>query len=236
MAVVFMSSCIGPKDKLYLQKEDVKRYYPAPFNEYKLTVNDEIVYYLMTADHETQMLYNNNSTGVATQNSITFRIYEDGCITLPTLGKVEVAGLTLREAEKLLTSRFKRIAPDAEVKITLANNHFYIHGESGKGQFYMYKENLNIFQALAMSGDITNIGDKQKVQIIRKGIDGIDHIVSFDIRQESIIESEYYYVRPNDVIYIPENSKSFFRIESVGGIVSIVTLAISIITLVDRFK
>jgi polysaccharide export outer membrane protein len=228
--VFLFASCITSKDKLYLQKEEgEKTYRTVPFQQYRLGINDEIVYYMMTTSAETQYLYNAGQYLGNGIQSITFRIYEDGCVVLPTIGKVPIAGLTIREAEKVITEKFSSIVTDTEVKIALANNYFYVQGDGGKGQFYVYKENLNIFQALAMAGDISSIGDKKHIKIIRKGADGRDHIESFDIRKESIVESDYYYIHPNDVIYIPTNPNSFFRIESVSSFVSFVVAPISLV-------
>ena len=229
--VMLFSSCITNQEKLYLQKENRKTYVEVPFKQYRLGVNDEIIYYLMTTSQETQTLYNLGS-------SITFRIFDDGCVLLPTVGRVQIVGLTIREAERVLSERFRSVVQDAEVKIALSNNYFYVQGDNGKGQFSLYKENLNIFQAMALAGDISSIGDKSRIQIIRKGSDGIDHIETFDLRKASVIESEYYYVRPNDVIYIPTNSKSFFRIESFSSVLSFivapVSLAVTVLTYLKK--
>lgn len=231
LVVTLFSSCITNQEKLYLQKEGRKAYSVVPFRQYRLNINDEIVYYLMTTSAETQALYNNSNN---------FRIYEDGCVLLPTIGRINIVGLTIREAEQVLTEKFRIVALDSEVKIALANNYFYVEGDGGKGQFPLYKENLNIFQAMALAGDISSIGDKSHIKIIRKGADGKDHIETFDLRKESIIESEYYYIRPNDVIYIPTNSKSFFRIESFSSMLTLITapvsLAISILTYINLTK
>ncbi len=183
--LLFLSSCITRKDKLYLQEEGRnKAYKSVPFKQYRLSVNDEINYYLLSTSQETQSLFN---------SMIPYRIYEDGCVVLPSIGRVRIAGLTTGEAEKVITNRFKSIVLDAEVKIALANNYFYIQGEGGNGQFYLYKEDLNVFQALAMAGDITSIGDKKHIKIIRKGSDGIDHIETFDLRKDRRDEASAKY-------------------------------------------
>lgn len=233
LTLVF-SSCITNKQKLYLQ--DAKKEQNTVFSEYRLAINDEIVYYLMTTMSETQSIYNGSRGGmVSTQNMLVYRIYEDGCVVLPTIGRVNIAGRTIKEAERIISEKFKTIVLDAEIKITLANNYFYVQGDGGKGQFYVYKENLNIFQALAMAGDISSIGDKKNIKIIRRGTDGKDYIHDIDLRKGSIISSDFYYIYPNDVIYIPTNSNSFFRIESVSNFVSLVVAPLSLVVMALSF-
>jgi polysaccharide export outer membrane protein len=226
-----LTSCITGKQKKYMQKDGVAQYQMTDFEQYRLCVNDEITYYLMTANQETQYFYNSGTQGANLNNS-RYRIYEDGNVILPTIGPVRILGMTEREAEREITQKFKSVVSDAEVKVALVNNFFYVQGDRGKGQFFMYKENLNIFQALAMAGDISSTGDKEHIKIIRKGTDGIDVVKTFDLRSESIIESEYYYIKPNDVIYIPTNSNSFFRVDSVSSFMSLFVAPLSLLVLV----
>lgn len=237
--VCFFSSCITTKETRYLQDVE-SSYQPVGFEQYKLRIDDEISFYLMTTSVETHYLYNfgqSRNMGGRGGSSASYRIYDNGSIFIPTLGWVKIVGLTLREAEDVLRKSFLKLVPDAEVKVTLTNNYFYVQGDGGKGQYSLYKENLNIFQALAMAGDISSIGDKKQIKIIRKGADGLDYVRTFDLRDKSIIQSEYYYIQPNDVIYIPTNPNSFFRIESVSQFVSMFVAPISLVmTVVLLFK
>ena len=217
--LLICSSCITNKDKLYLQGDRRSEMYTVPFEQYTLSINDEIFYVVLTTNQETRALFN---------SAASYRIHEDGSVVLPTIGRVRIVGLTIREAEITIANRFRSIVYDADVKIALSNNYFFVHG-NGSGRFALYKEDLNIFQALAMSGDISSTGDKRNVKIIRRGNDGIDHMVTFDLRKKNIIGSEYYYIRPNDVIYVPTTSKVFFRIESVSSFFSLFVAPLSLI-------
>jgi len=228
--VCLFGSCISNKQTKYLQKGD--SYQPVAFQHYKLRIDDEISYYLLTSNLQTQTLYNNGQTGQSVSFAKSgYRIYEDGTVHLP-IGAVKVAGLTLREAEKTVKNAFMRVVPDAEIKLSMNNNYFYVVGDGKKGQYAVYKENLNIYQALAMAGDISNTGDKKNIKIIRKGEDGMDYIKTFDLREVSIVESEFYYVKPNDVIYVPTNATSFFRIDSVVTFVSLIVAPLSLFAMV----
>ena len=227
------NSCITSKQTKYLQKGN--SYKPVAYQQYKLQIDDEVSYYLFTSNSETQRLYNNGQTrgNVAIQEENRgYRIYENGTIHLP-IGSVRIVGLTLAEAENVVRNAFLKVVPDAEIKLNLINNAFYVMGNDGvHGRYLLYKENLNIYQALASAGDISTIGDKKHIKIIRKGIDGMDYVKTFDLREESIIESEYYYVKPNDVIYIPTNSNSFFRIDSVTSFISLIVTPLYFFTMV----
>ena len=233
-AICLFCSCITNKQKAYLQRE-APIYPRVPFEEYRLCVNDEITYYLMTASDEAERFYNFSQRGGAIGGgvgAVPFRIYDDGCVVFPTIGRVKIAGLTVREAERVITNVFKGSVYDAEVRVALINNFFYVLGDGGKGQQYVFKENMNIFQALALTGDISATGDKSRVKLIRKGVDGMDQIYIFDLRKESIIESEYYYIQPNDVIYISTHFSSFFMVDSVSSFISMFIAPLSLLILV----
>lgn len=233
-AISLFSSCITNKQKRYLQEESHSAYELKEYEEYQLRLNDEVSYYLITTNPESQMLYNSGASANSGsgRNLISYRIHEDGTVYLPFIGQVEIVGLTVREAQELLTTKFKDIVPDAQIRLTLINNYFYVLGDGGKGQYYVYKENLNIFQALAMAGDISTMGNKKQVKVVRKGDDGMDIIKTFDLRKESIVESEFYYVRPNDVIYITTSANSFFRVDSFSSFVSMFITPLSLLLVV----
>jgi polysaccharide export outer membrane protein len=230
------SSCITNREKLYLQGTVGSEIPQVTYHEYRLQVNDEIVFQLMTSDPATQKLYelnnlggNNNIAGASSNRMLSFRILHDGMVLLPTIGNVPVLGLTIREAQKVISGKFKTLTPDAEVKVALSNNYYYVLGDNGKGRFEQYKDELTVFEALAQAGDISIRGDKKHVKIIRKGPDGKDRIATVDLRQDSIFNSDYYYVQPNDVIYIPTDSKVFFGISSFGEFVSFIMTPVSLI-------
>jgi polysaccharide export outer membrane protein len=220
-ATCLFGSCITNKDKKYLQHR-LPAYEQVDFEQYRLRINDEITYRLITTNMESQQVYNSGNI---------YRIYEDGTVYLPFAGQVKVAGLTVRETQVKLRNVFREYISDAEIKVALANNYFYVFGAGGGGQIFLHKENLNIYQAMALAGDISSIGDKKHIKIVRRSEDGTDMIKTFDLRKESVIESEFYYVRPNDVIYIPTNPNSFFRIESFSSFVSFFVTPLSLLFL-----
>lgn len=109
---------------------------------------------------------------------------------------------------------------DAQVKVTLSSNYFYILASNKQGFYSVYKDNMTIYQALAISQQTTGTMDLSKVSIVRKDAVGNSVVKEFDLRTQDVIQSEYYYIRPNDLIYFPTNKNSFFNIESLGTFAS----------------
>ena len=147
-----------------------------------------------------------------------------------------MAGLTEEEAQNLLRDAFREIIPDADVKLALYNKYFSVIGDANAGRYYIYKEKMNIFQALAMTGDVMNSGDRRHVRIIRPKDNGQEpEVLEFDIRTNSIIDSKYYYVYPNDVIYVARTKNSFYTVPSYAGFIGLVTSSVALLTTVLNY-
>ena len=93
----------------------------------------------------------------------------------------------------------------------------------------MPKEKINIFQALALSGDLTTYADRKHIKIIRQTENGETKIHNIDVRNKNIINSEFYYIQPNDVIYVPYLTEKSFGITHFTGILSTTLSTISLI-------
>ena len=189
------------------------RYEEMTFEEYRIKVNDELLFRLITSDETISRLITSNQTLSNVQSNISYRVYTDGTVDFPFVKEVPVAGLTLNEAAKVIESHFKELIPDAAVKLTLANKNFTVIGEAGTGVFPIFTDKLTLFQALSMSGEISYTGDYSRIRIIRETDDGTE-VLSFDIRPASIINSRYYYIYPNDIIYVQRNPSSLSRSRS----------------------
>ena len=92
---------------------------------------------------------------------------------------------------------------------------------------------MNIFQALALTGDVMNSGDRRHIRIIRPRDDGQEpEILEFDIRTNTIIDSKYYYIYPNDVIYVARTKDSFYKVPTYTGFLGLITSSVALLTTV----
>ena len=95
---------------------------------------------------------------------------------------------------------------------------------------------MNIFQALAMTGDVMNSGDRRHIRIIRPRDGGQEpEVLEFDMRTNTIIDSKYYYVYPNDVIYVARTKNSFYTVPSYSGFISLITSSVALLTTVLNY-
>lgn len=229
--ILIMNSCYTQKDKTLMQdSKNLPQYKAISYEDYKIQVNDELLLRVISTDDEFIKMIDAGSNGNQ-QNMISYRVYSDGSIDIPFIDSVKVANLTISEAAVNIQNRFRQIVPDAEVKLTLANKSYTVIGEAGNGMFPIYKDRLTIYQALAQSGDIALSGDRKHVKIIREK-DGKPEILEFDIRPKSVIDSKYYYVYPNDIIYVQKENASFYKSNNYGTFIGIITSSISLFTTV----
>lgn len=239
LVALLLTSCYSHRAIGYLQEptkhNKLPQYDSVPYEPYKIRVNDEIIYRLITLDATiSKSLAANNS--VAGQYANSYRVHSDGTVDLPFLKPIKIAGLTEQQAQDTLKKAFREIIPDADVKLSLYNKFFSVIGDANAGRYYIYKEKMNIFQALAMTGDVMNSGDRRHIRIIRPK-DGAQEpeVLEFDIRTNSIIDSKYYYVYPNDVIYVARTKDSFYKVPTYTGFLGLITSSVSLLTTVLNY-
>lgn len=235
-ALTSLSSCITNKDMNYLQDIESKysKYEP---KEYLIKQGDEIAVQIFSTNPDIVRIFSQGTGGSSLMSSqfSTYKVYPDGTIDLPFISKIDVAGKTLREAQAQIEFMFKDyINGDFAINMVIANKYFYVIGKSkAKGQYGFYKDKLNIFEAIALAGDLDVVADRKKVKIVRT-VGDQESVVKFDLRSKDIIDSEYYYIQPDDVIFVGEKTNSFFKITSYTTFLTTITSTLSFILLVTR--
>ena len=230
-----LSSCVTSRQINYLQPPG--RGIPAfadtvAFEEYRLRVGDRLFIQVLSLDEEMNRLFNIGGAG-QTSGSLselfTYRIEDNGAIYLPKVGYVHIAGKTLREVRFLLIDLLNPYFMETtrlDVEVRRTHRYFSVIGEARTGRFPIDREKINIFQALALAGDIGTFGNRSRVQILRETPNGAE-ILSFDIRSEDIIHSRYFWIQDNDVIYIPPMTRQVFGITNFGGLFGTIMTTIS---------
>ena len=232
---LLLTSCYGYRQVGLLQeRDDLPQYDSVAYKPYRLQVNDEIIYRVITMDETLAKTLSSNETSNS-QYANSYRIYSDGTVDIPFLAPIKLAGLTELEAQDTLRKAFREIIPDADVKLAMYNKRFTVMGDARSGVYNIYKERMTIFQALAMSGDLMNSGDRRHVRIIRPRGNGEPMVMEFDIRPNSIINSEYYYVYPNDLIYVSRDSGSFYKQSSYSSFLALITSSVSLLITVLNY-
>ncbi|MGN0186331.1 MAG: polysaccharide biosynthesis/export family protein [Paludibacteraceae bacterium] len=213
---------------LLQERDNLPEYDRGLYQEYRLRKNDELTLRIISADKTSVAMFGGTQNGGMSSNNTVYRIYEDGTVDIPFLSHIPLEGMTLEEAENFLTDQMKPYIPDVQVKLALSTSTFCVIGDAGRGYFNIYKERMTIYQALALSGGVNESGDIGHIKIVRETNEGTK-IVSFDLRSKSLIDSEYYYVYPNDIIYVDVTPKRFWAVNSYSGFLSVITSSLSLL-------
>ena len=245
--VILMGSCVMSKKINYLQEGNNVPVYndSVSFDDYLLQRGDYIYIHVNAIDLDMADMFNGNisisNMSYMTPDNSTARLYlylvdEDDCIDYPYVGKIAVAGKTLREVKLTLEEKLSGMLKGYSVDVRLANRSFSIIGESGTGRYNIPREQLTIYEALAMSGDLSLYANRKDVHLIRQTPEGTK-VMKFDLRSKSIIDSEFYYIQPNDVIYIPFDGAKHWGASHFTSVLSMtfatVSLGLFVYSIVD---
>lgn len=244
LVLIALSACVTNKDATLLQEHEESMYsseYVVPDN-YRIRSNDNLYIQVTSPDPNITSIFNALGDGgynrgdEASAHLSSYPVELDGTVDLPFVGIVDVAGKTLPEAKATIQNILKEYVLEFSLTVKLVNNYVSVLGEvRSPGMYLIYKERLNIYQALAMAGDVADFSDRYQLAIIRQ-TEKESIVKEFDITDRSIIDSEFYYVMPNDVIYVKPMKGRYFAINTAPWTFALATLtaAFSLIILVQN--
>lgn len=151
-----------------------------------------------------------NAGGNARLGDNQYQVTSDGYIPFPVLGNVYCKGMTKQQLKTELDTRLKQYLTDPVVTVRHLNFNISILGDVGSpGQKTSSTERLNIFQALALAGDMRDSANRTNVKLIRYSEEsGKDITYNLDLSEASIVNSPYYYLQQNDILYVePDKNK-----------------------------
>lgn len=173
----------------------------------------------------------------------TYLVDNDGNINFPVIGIIHVAGLTKSEMENLITEKIQPYLSESEhpiVTVRMSSYSISVLGEvNAPGNFIVSREKVNVFEALARAGDMTIYGVRDNVKLIREDAKGMREIHILNLNDANIVNSPYYYLQQNDILYVEPNkvkaqnstigNMTSLWLSVSGVLVSIATLLVSIL-------
>ena len=173
----------------------------------------------------------------------SYIVDNDGNIEFPLVGTLHLAGLTKNEAEQLILDEIRPFMTEVErpiVTVRMINYKISVIGEVTRpGMFTVANEKISILEALAQAGDLTIYGVRDRVKLIREDATGKKEIHVLNLNDANIINSPYFYLQQNDVVYVEPNkvksqnssigSFTTLAMSGVGILVSIASLVASLL-------
>jgi polysaccharide export outer membrane protein len=243
-----LSSCYYNNRLVYLQNKHFSESNPT------LILNSRTPYLLQPADilsvqvkSSTETESSNTIFNVASrQNAFNvtpgslflegYTIDNAGKINLPIMGEVTIKNLTIEDAQKLIQQNVNKYLTKATVIVKLTSFKITVLGEvKNPGIIYIYNSQVTLLETLGMAGDLTPFANRKNVKLIRQMPTGTQ-VVFLDLTSGNLLSSKYFYLMPNDVIYVEPFKARANRtnLEILGIIFAGLTTAVLILSYVNQ--
>ncbi len=234
----------------YFQGEPIAKseIYKLNNEPYRLQVNDVLYIDIKAVNSELVSLFksevssNNSSSKGEGLYFSGYTIDRHGNIRIPYIGNLNVLGYTENEVRKKIESELSNFLKNPDlvfVTVKLAGINFIVTGEVGSpGTINLAQNQVSIIDAIANAGEISQLGNREDVTLIRKTLDGVKKY-KLDLTKIEIFESENFYIQPNDIIYVaPLKQKAWGTgttgLQTFSTVVTVLSFLVSSVLLVKN--
>lgn len=249
LAGLLIVSCATPKEILYLQDLEQRAEELRMNYENEIKPGDKLTILVSGQDKTVTAPYNQTLFEVSTtggsmsgnpeQTTIPYLVDENGFIIFPKVGKIHVAGMTVRQLREYLLEEVTKDVKDATVFVKIQNFKIHVMGEvRNPGWFSIDADKpTTIFQALSKAGDLSLTAQREGVIVLRNE-DGIQKHYIVDLRSTDIFDSPAYFVQQDDVIMVQPSARRVISATATTGLwstmLSTITTSIAIISFILR--
>ncbi|MEN2413827.1 polysaccharide biosynthesis/export family protein [Flavobacterium mesophilum] len=231
-------SCGSKKDIVYYQDIDKLSQQNTNSFEIKIQPDDLLMIIVSADDPEVALPFNLKTVSISTNNKLdlvrgqeTVQLYlvdQTGNIEFPVIGKLHVGGLTRTEVLKLLQDKISTYIKNPIINLRIMNFKISLQGEVNlPGTYPIASERVTLIEALSMAKDLTIYGRRDNILVIRE-TNGVKSYNRVDITKSDFINSPFYYLAQNDVVYVEPNQTKV-NASAVGPNTSVIISAVSIL-------
>jgi polysaccharide export outer membrane protein len=216
LSAYILSSCVPMKRIQYLQQEVEKKdtlrthFTNKNLEAYRIQPEDNLYIKVNSALAGASNFFSGeNERGSSNYYSDagiylnSYSVSDSGYVDFPFVGKIYVKELTIEQAKNLIQSIVDEYLNETTVIVKLAIFKVTVLGEVNRpGNVNIYQNKLNVFELISMAGDMTSFAKRDKVYLIRETQEG-SKVKELNINDISILESDYYYIQPDDILYVP---------------------------------
>jgi polysaccharide export outer membrane protein len=226
LTIIFglLTSCVSQHNLEYMRSKDkqILSYREPEVLDYRLKSNDELYIQINSLDEAAANVF----SGPGSQQSfsiggmqpygaslVSYAIDKEGYLVLPVIGNVFVKDKTISQVTELLKDSLSAILNQPVVSVKLVNRYISVLGEVRvPGHFAYAQEKLTIYDALGLAGDITQYGNRSEV-VLARNENGKNIRIILNLTNPEILASNYYYLRPNDLVYVKPLRKRFWGMQ-----------------------
>lgn len=215
LSLLFFNACTTPKNAYYFKNLPGDTSINSTVNrmtESLIRKNDQLAITISSLNPDEDRVYNAASVSLAGSAAAApgtsgYVVDANGNIHLHRLGNMHAEGMTRRELKNKIETDIKPYLKDPVVTVRYMNHRVTVMGEVAKPQVInMPEEQLSLLEVLGASGDITQLGKKDNVLVIRETETG-KQLKRINLEDHSLFNSDWYYLKPDDVVYIEPNDK-----------------------------
>ncbi len=210
-----------------------------PQEDYKISIDDKISFRLYANNGEILLLANAGVDAPTSKGDhVEYLVKRDGTVELPKIGNIEVEGMTVVECEDILEGYYAKEYQDPFVQVKITNQRVVVFPGNGSDAKVILLENNNttLMEAIAQAGGITERGKANTVKLMRRE-NGKRKVYVLDLSTIDGLQYVDMIVQANDYIYIEPNPQVDREVvKEVAPIVSIISSAVVILTVVNNIK
>ncbi len=241
LVLLLLSSCYSSRKLNYLQTDRQQLSMAVQPTEYMVQPNDILNINVQSRDPEQSAYFNISSS----QNRVSdanpallflsgYPVNNEGMINLAIVGELKVSGFTVEEIQDLVQSEIDKYLLNAVVLVKLTSFKISVLGDvKNPGTNYVYNTQSTIFEALSAAGDLNLTAKRKNVKLVRQ-VGKESMVVNLDLTDPRIMSSPYYFLHPNDVLYVDTSKQSIFNRNL--AVFSLVLSAISTTILILNFN
>lgn len=233
LSILLLASCTSYKKVPYLQNSSEWSEIEQAVGVYEARIQPNDLLSILVSNPNnptTSLAFNLLSPADASRTSSTqsqptmhnYLVDASGDVTIPNVGKVNVGGMTISEAEQCIQAKVQASFPSTpSVVVRFADFRVSVLGEvTAPGSFVIKNGKVTILEALALARDLTIYGQRDNIKVIRENNVGKKEIAELNLNDASILNSPYYYLQQNDVVYVTPN-KSKAKNSDIGSSTSL---------------
>ena len=217
LVISFFSSCVPIKKQVYFQTaEDTTKseYINEKLIDYKLQPGNNLYIRVISLEPDVTEFFNMGTQSMFNYDAgiylNSYSINDAGFLEMPFIGELYVKDKTLKEAKDIIQDQVNEYLNQTMVIVKLVNYNVSIVGEVHRpGQYKIYQDKINIFEIISLAGDLSVFAKRDDIILVRKSEKG-SKIYHIDLLSDNILESEFYYIMPDDIIYVkPVKGRNF---------------------------
>ena len=238
IAMIFFSSCT-PSKKLQYVREDLPdsdiNTYVNNRSEKTIQPYDYLYIQIYSLDEKTNAIFNQSQNNVRDNDLISYPVGAEGNIQFPFVGSIQVKDLTINQAKDKIEKALSNYLNNVSIRVRFVGNKVTVIGEVNRpGQYPFYDEKVSVFQAISFAGGIADFGNKTNVTLVREKNNKINYTY-LNLTDKNIVQSEYYYLLPNDVLIVNPVKAKYRKLRDYSGIYVLITSLSTLFTFYTVF-